>query len=280
MTQTLEAGLPGCCRTKTMRRPSGDQSGCESSSGVAVIRGRADVEVAVARGDERRRQRARIADVQQRGRQRQRREEDGERAETQEPHAQPSSSRQAAVCSPRRGRAAGDVLAELLGRLGQRRDRADRDVLVRTELEPLVEATAREDAAERVRELLLRLGDEVQLGELGPPDHLAQPDEELRLERGDGELAPVGGAVDAVAGEPAGEEARQRIAAEPVRDEPMRAVRHRGGQVRASAGARAFQQRGEHGGDRAERADREVGRLDAAAGPAQCPRARRPSRGS
>ena len=37
--------------------------------------------------------------------------------------------------------------------------------------------------------------------ELGPVEELAQPREELRLERADRELAAVGGRVDAVAGE-------------------------------------------------------------------------------
>ena len=58
-------------------------------------------------------------------------------------------------------------------------------------------------------------------GELGAFDQLAQPLEELRLERADGQVPGVGGRVDPVAGKPAGEEAWQRIAAEAVCDEPV-----------------------------------------------------------
>ena len=96
----------------------------------------------------------------------------------------------------------------------------------------------------------------------GPADQLAEPEEELRLERADGQLAPVGGRVDPVAGEAAGQEARERIAAEPVRDEPVRAVRHRDRQPGAAARALALEQRGEHLGDRAERAGGEIGGLE------------------
>ena len=76
-------------------------------------------------------------------------------------------------------------------------------------------------------ELLLRRGVEVALRELRPADHLAEPDEELGLERADRQVPAIGGRVDPVAGEATREEARLRVAAEPVRDELVRAVRHR-----------------------------------------------------
>ena len=123
-------------------------------------------------------------------------------------------------------------------------------------------------------------GDELALGQLGPPDQLAEPDEELRLERADGQVAAVGGLVDPVAGEPAGEEARQRVAAEPVRDEAVRAVRHRDRQPGAAAGALALEQRGQDLRHGAERAGGEVGGLERRQRRARCPRARPPSRGS
>ena len=106
-----------------------------------------------------------------------------------------------------------------------------------------------------------RLGEKLALGELGATDQLAETDEELRLERADGELPPVGRLVDPVAGEPAGEEPRQRVAAEPVRDEPVRAVRHRDGQAGAAPGAFPLEQRRQDLRDGAECAGGEVGGL-------------------
>ena len=153
------------------------------------------------------------------------------------------------MCSPSVGPRPADGLPELSGRLGQGRDGADGDVLVLAELEPLVEAPAREDGAELLREGRLGIHLEVQLDEVGPTDHLTEPDEELRLERGDREVAAVGGGVDPVAGEAAGQELRQRLAAESVGDEPVRAVGHRGRQPRAAPGARPLEQGGEHRGD-------------------------------
>ena len=85
--------------------------------------------------------------------------------------------------------------------------------------------------------------------------------EELRLERADREVAPVRRRVDAVAGEAAGEDARHRLAAEAVRDEVVRAVRHRDDDPRALAGARPLEERREDLRDRAERAGGEVGDL-------------------
>ena len=111
------------------------------------------------------------------------------------------------------------------------------------------------------RQALLSLGIELARGELGPLDQLAQPREELRLERPDRQVPSVCGRVDPVAGEAAREEARERITAQPVRDEAVRAVRHRDRQPGAAAGARALEQCREDLGDRAERACCEVGRL-------------------
>ena len=151
--------------------------------------------------------------------------------------------------------------AELLGRLVERRDRSDADVLAVEQLEPGRERATREDRGELGCERLLAARVELARGELGPPDELAEPREELRLQRADGEVAPVGGLVDAVAGEPAREKARQRVAAQPVRDEPVRAVRHRDGDPGAAAGALALEQGGQHLRDGAERSGGEVGGL-------------------
>ena len=112
--------------------------------------------------------------------------------------------------------------------------------------QPVLERAVANIAASSAREFLLRVGVVLALGELRSADHLAEPHEELRLERADGELAAVGGRVDPVAGQPAGEKARQRVAAEPVRDEPVRAVRHRDRQPRAAPGALALEQRRQH----------------------------------
>ena len=69
-----------------------------------------------------------------------------------------------------------DGSAAELGRgLRERRDRADADVLAVEELEPVVERPLREDAGELGRERVLGVGDELALGELRPPDQLAEP---------------------------------------------------------------------------------------------------------
>ena len=84
----------------------------------------------------------------------------------------------------------------------------------------------------------------------------------MRLERADGEPAPVCGRVDPVAGESAREQVRPRVAANAVRDEPVRAVRHRDDEPRATPGALTFEECGEHLGDRREGARPEVGGLE------------------
>ncbi len=96
---------------------------------------------------------------------------------------------------------------------------------------------------------------------LRPADDLAQAREELRLERADREVSCVRGLVHAVAGEPAGEEPRDGLAAEPVRDEIVRAVRHRDDEPRAHARARSLHERCEDLHDRTEGARREIGDL-------------------
>src|SRR2546430_7295922 len=67
---------------------------------------------------------------------------------------------------------------------------------------------------------------------------------------------------DPVAGEAAGEQARHAVAAEPVRDEAVRAVGHRKDHVAALARAFTLEQRGEDLRHGAERASREVRDLD------------------
>ena len=73
------------------------------------------------------------------------------------------------------------------------------------------------------------------LAEIATLDELAEPPEELRLERADREVAAVGRFVDAVAGEPAREHPWDGLAAEPVGDEVVGAVRHRDDDPRALA---------------------------------------------
>ena len=236
----------------------------------------ADVEVAVARGDDELREAAggcRVSVPGQAGKQRQRRERHCDQEK-------PSSARHASVCCPT-GADGRPVPSPNASRaLGERGHRPDADVLAVEELQPVVERAGGERRRELRAELLLRLGVEVALRELRAADHLAEPDEELRLERADGEPAAVGGRVDPVAGEAAREEARQRIAAEPVRDEPVGAVSHRDRQPRAAAGALALEH-ARRAPRRRRRALRRRGRRAAAAAArAPCPRARPPSRGS
>ena len=124
---------------------------------------------------------------------------------------------------------------------------------------------AREDPRELACERLLILG-VLPVRELRPLDELAEPPEELRLERPDRDEAPVRRPVDPVAGEPAGEESRDGVPAEPVRDEVVRAVRHRDCDVLPPAGALPLEEGGEDARHRAERPRREVGHLDGEAG--------------
>ena len=111
------------------------------------------------------------------------------------------------------------------GRLRARPDRPDADVLVAEVGEPVVEGASREDRRELRAELLLILV-VLPIREVGAIEELAEPPEELRLERADGEVAPVCRRVDAVAGEPSREEPRHGLAAETVRDEVVRPMRH------------------------------------------------------
>ena len=58
-----------------------------------------------------------------------------------------------------------------------------------------------EDAPSSAASASCAVGVELPLGEVGPADHLAEAEEELRLERGDRQVAAVGRLVDPVAGE-------------------------------------------------------------------------------
>ncbi len=129
-------------------------------------------------------------------------------------------------------------------------------------LEPRLECARGEDRGQLGRERVLRVRDEMTLREVGPAEQLAEADEELRFQGRDGEVPAVGGLVDPVRGEPARQEARQRVAADAVRDEPVRAVRHRDRQARAVAAALALEQRGEDLGHGRECPGGEIGRLD------------------
>ena len=115
----------------------------------------------------------------------------------------------------------GHCLAERRRSLRQGGDRADADVLAVEELKPLGERPCLEDGAELGGERVLSVGVELARGELGAFDHRAQPLEELRLERPNGQVPGVGSRVDPVAGKPAREETWERIAAEAVCDEPV-----------------------------------------------------------
>jgi hypothetical protein len=111
----------------------------------------------------------------------------------------------------------------------------------------------REDVREVVSEGLLILV-VLALHELRPPDDLAQPREELRLERADRQVATVGTRVHRVAGEPLRQHGRPR-------HQPVRAVRHRDDELRPLARALAREERRKDRRHRAERARREVGDL-------------------
>lgn len=142
------------------------------------------------------------------------------------------------------------------------RDRANAHVFAVEELQPLGERPCLEHGGQLGSERVLTIRIELARGELGPSDQLAQPPEELGLERPHRQMPGVGGRVDPVAGKAAREEARERIAAQPVRDEAMRAVRHRDRQPGAAAGACPVEERSEDLGHGAECARCEVGRLE------------------
>ena len=74
-------------------------------------------------------------------------------------------------------------------------------------------------------------------------------------------MPPVGRPVDAEARWPAGEELRDRFAAEPVRGQPVRAVRHRDRDPRPGARPLPLEQGGEDLDERTESAGGEVGDL-------------------
>jgi TetR/AcrR family transcriptional regulator, fatty acid metabolism regulator protein len=145
-------------------------------------------------------------------------------------------------------------------RLRQGCDRADADLLVLEEIEPLREASSREECREHATQLVL-VGRVLARSELGPAEELAGSDEEVRLERGERQEAPVGGRVRRVAGEAAGEQTRERVAAEPVCDEVVRAVCHRDDEPRADSGVRPPDERGEDLRDRTQGSRREIGDL-------------------
>src|SRR5581483_4582942 len=121
-------------------------------------------------------------------------------------------------------------------RFTQRQHRTDAGFFTFEQVEPVAQRLRLEQRGE-----LGQLGLELARLEVGPAEQVAQPQPELRLERGDGEVAAVGGFVDAVAGGAAGEQARRRVAGEPVRHEAMGGVGHR----HDDALRAAFDQRGE-----------------------------------
>ena len=101
------------------------------------------------------------------------------------------------------------------------RDRADGDVLAVEELEPGSERLRRDSLSEGVADLLLGVRVEMPVGQLRQLEQFAQAREEVAFQRSDREVAPVGRRVDAVAGQPTGQQPGDRLAAESVRDEPV-----------------------------------------------------------
>jgi hypothetical protein len=91
---------------------------------------------------------------------------------------------------------------------------------------------------------------------------IAEPGEELGLEGSDGDVAAVGCLVDAVAGEPAGQQLRNRLARESVRRKAVRAVSHRDDDMRAPACLLALDQGGEDLGHRPERSGGKISDLN------------------
>ena len=82
----------------------------------------------------------------------------------------------------------------------------------------------------------LLLGIPLAVSQLRAIDQLAEAAEEPRLEGRDGQVAAVGGRVDPVAGEAAGEQAPERLAAEAVGGQLVRAVGERDLNVASTAG--------------------------------------------
>ncbi len=136
---------------------------------------------------------------------------------------------------------------------------------------PLGGGLRREDRGEVGARLGLGGGVADDLGDIGlAADRRVQRDPELGLERADGEIAMVGGLVDAVASEATVERldaARGRRAAVHVAElgseECERAFGHRDVEVRAFVRASATDERAEDGGRAPQCAAREVCDLDA-----------------
>src|SRR5207248_4093629 len=121
-----------------------------------------------------------------------------------------------------RGRIAARDRAELLRRLGERRDGTGADLLAVEQFEPLGQRAFAQSLLE-LRELRR------ERVEPGQADELEEALPEARLECGDRQVATVGALVEPVAGGRAGEEPRGGQA--------MRLVRHRDLEPRAFAAA-------------------------------------------
>ena len=152
--------------------------------------------------------------------------------------------------------------AELGRRLFARPDRADADVLVAEVRHPVGERSRRENDRRSSAASASWSSSYCRSPRSG------RPTSSQSRRKNFGSRAPtvrwraVGGRVEAVAGEPAGEHARSRLAHQPMRDEVVRAVCHRDDEARALSRARALEERGEHLRDCAERSGRKVGDLD------------------
>lgn len=143
-------------------------------------------------------------------------------------------------------------------RLGAGGNGPGTDVFVAEQLEPARERSRCEDRRQVAGQALLILG-VLAVDQVGSLDELAEPAEELGLHGGHRQVPGVRRLVRPVAGDPAGEHARQGVAPEAVGHELVRAMGHRDYDPRASPGRRSRDERGQDLGHRAERTGREVG---------------------
>ena len=128
------------------------------------------------------------------------------------------------------GAGAGRLEAELRRGLLDRPHRPGADVLAVHQLEPLGQRPARRSPRRARAATASWSGSNCRSRQVGPADDLAEPLPELRLERADRQPAAVGGGVDPVAGEAAGQQPPGG---------PLRAGARRGGASRASSRRRA-----------------------------------------
>jgi TetR/AcrR family fatty acid metabolism transcriptional regulator len=152
-------------------------------------------------------------------------------------------------------------LAELGRTLLERGHRSDHDVLGVEALEPGCQLFRGEGLRQGGAQRLLRLRVVLPLDQLLAADQLAEAPEELGLDRRNSEVAAVRCLVDGVAGEPAREEAFERLTSQAMRGEAVGPVRHGDLDSTAAPGSLPLVERGKDLGYGAERAGSEVGDL-------------------